>query len=95
MEMRSSGSRSGVVCGAWREPESRHGARAELAGLLGLRRPLGYSGVSQTQRRPRSSQSRFMTLLMSGSEATRESLNSGWTSIFAAAFAGEVGPPSG
>jgi hypothetical protein len=85
--MRSSGSRSTFA--PRREPESFHGA------VLGTRRPLGYSGVSQTQRRPFSSQSRFMTLLMSGSEATRLTLNSGCTSSLAAAFDGAVGPPAG
>ena len=59
------------------------------------RRPLGYSGVSETHRRPFSSQSMFIALLISGSAATSVRSNSGCTSIFAAALAGAVGPPSG
>ena len=84
--MVSSGSR---VCRAGRsEPLSFHGS------VFGTRRPFGYSGVSETHSRPFSSQSRFIAFWMSGSAATSVRSNSGCTSIFAAALAGAVGPPS-
>ena len=87
MAMVSSGSRA-CDCG-FRELVSRHAA------VFGIRRPFGYSGVSDTHNRPFSSQSMFIALAMSGSAATRLRSNSGCTSSFAAALAGAVGPPSG
>ena len=68
IEMRSSGSRCGIGLS---EPASFHGA------VFCVRRPLGYSGVSQAQSRPFSSQSTFLTVLISGYEATSQTLNSG------------------
>ena len=70
------------------DPLSFHGS------VFGTLRPLGYSGVSETQSRPRSSQSMFIAFVISGSAATSVRSKSGCTSIFAAALAGAVGPPS-
>ena len=81
--MLSSGSRS---CAGFSEPLSFH-----VSTFCG-RRPLGYSGVSATHRRPRSSQSMLITLWTSGSDATSDRVNSGWTSIRSVAFEGCVGP---
>ncbi len=87
IEMVSSGSRA---CARRLERAvSFHG------GVFGTRRPLGYSGVSETHSRPFSSQSMFIALAMSGSAATSVRLNSGCTSIFAAAFAGRGRPAFG
>ena len=82
--MLSSGSRSTWV--RFSEPLSFQ------ASTFGGLRPLGYSGVSATQRRPRSSQSRAITFRTSGSAATSDRLKSGWTSRRSVAFDGCVGP---
>ena len=74
----SSGSRS---CCRRSDPLSFHGS------VFGSLRPLGYSGVSETHSRPRSSQSMFMALWIRGSAATSVRSNSGCTSIFPAALA--------